>query len=640
MANDALQAYRESLVDDSVVHIQEATKNDGEYTTPFPIGYDFIDKSMKGGAREGDLIIISGLSGHGKCLAPGSLILMFDGSVKKVENIKVGDQIMGDDSKPRNVLSLASGTEEMFDIIPTKGEKYTVNRSHILSLKNNHQTAYGGSGIVDISVNDYLKQGKWWKQSHVGYKVGIEFDKKEIEIDPYYLGLWLGDGTKDNTNITTMDSEVVDYLDLFAKSIDHCLTISEKKSRATTYRVVRPKIFKSYNRINKNGTKYIYLSKKSNKGYGYTISLISKMKQLNIINNKHIPDIYKYNSRKVRLAVLAGLIDSDGYNNHNCWEISQKSKRLSDDIIFLSRSLGFGAHFTKTKIINKIKYYRISIYGELSEVPVLLKRKKCTLKVGKRVKNPLHYGITVQSIGEGKYYGFEIDGNGRFLLGDFTVTHNTTFAQNISVNYSKKQHPCLWFSYEVIVDNLYAKFKDMGATEKNFWIYTPKETTSGGIDWVDKKITEGLAKENTKFIFIDHIDFLSPRGLREDQRRIMLRDICMQLKSIAIEKKVIIFLIAHVKKVQGREVEMQDIAESSGIYQNADFVFVVTRKFDIKEDRTVSGKRKIEMISDQSEIRMLKNRITGEQPIMNFILRNNVIVPLDQDGMPIPMSDG
>ena len=213
----------------------------------------------------------------------------------------------------------------------------------------------------------------------------------------------------------------------------------------------------------------------------------------------------------------------------------------------------------------------------------------------------------------------------------------TTLAQNISVNLSKKNLPSLWFSYEVIVDNLYAKFKEMGATEKNFWIYTPKENTSGGVDWIEKKIDEGLKKEGTKYVFIDHIDFLSPRtSASSDQRRIMLRDICQELKWMAINKNITIFLIAHVKKVQGREIEMQDIAESSGIYQLADFVFAVTRKFDLREDTSVTGaKRKIEIVSDQSEVRVLKNRITGQQPIMNFVLKDNIIIPVDASGMPI-----
>jgi len=230
------------------------------------------------------------------------------------------------------------------------------------------------------------------------------------------------------------------------------------------------------------------------------------------------------------------------------------------------------------------------------------------------------------------------------ILTGLSGSGKTTLSRNISVNYSKRKQPCLWFSYEEIIDNFYAKFKDMGATEKNFFIYVPKENTSGGVDWIEKKIIEGKEKENTKFIFIDSIDYLSPKNIKSsDQQRIILKNICVQLKNVAKEQKVIIFLVAHVKKVQGREIELQDIAESSGIYQQADFVFAVTRKYDIKEDNTVNSKRKVEMISDQSEIRMLKNRLTGEQPSMNFILKDNIIRPLSDDGilsLPEPLDDG
>ena len=61
--------------------------------------------------------------------------MMHDGTIKLVQDILVGDKLMGDDSTPRNVLSLARGRETMYKVIPTKGDSYTVNESHILSLK-------------------------------------------------------------------------------------------------------------------------------------------------------------------------------------------------------------------------------------------------------------------------------------------------------------------------------------------------------------------------------------------------------------------------------------------------------------------------------------------------------------------------
>lgn len=54
------------------------------------------------------------------CFAPGTKVLMYDGSIKNVEDVKVGDQVMGDDSSPRNVLELCHNYDTMYKIIPTK----------------------------------------------------------------------------------------------------------------------------------------------------------------------------------------------------------------------------------------------------------------------------------------------------------------------------------------------------------------------------------------------------------------------------------------------------------------------------------------------------------------------------------------
>lgn len=201
----------------------------------------------------------------------------------------------------------------------------------------------------------------------------------------------------------------------------------------------------------------------------------------------------------------------------------------------------------------------------------------------------------------------------------------TTLGQCISINLSKGLLPSLWFSYEVIASNLAAKFKSMGAPDESFLIYTPKRNTSGNIKWIEQKIREGLEKFNTKFVFIDHIDYLSPTNTKNsDQRRIILKDICQELKNLAIELEVIIFLIAHVKKVEGRDVEMQDIAESSGIYQLSDFVLSITRQKEIRMENGI----KQETFENRSVIKVLKNRLTGQLPKINVVLENNILCPL------------
>ncbi|RYE13872.1 MAG: DUF1853 family protein, partial [Sphingobacteriaceae bacterium] len=158
-----------------------------------------------------------------------------------------------------------------------------------------------------------------------------------------------------------------------------------------------------------------------------------------LIKNKHIPDVYLKNSRKVRLAVLAGLIDSDGHNHGDRGiDMIQKNKQLANDIVYLARSLGFWCDIVKCKktCTNGKNgpvtgtYYRSYIAGnDFSELPLLLEYKRPHPE-NKTAK--LDCGISsfkIKKLGFGKYCGFELDGNHRFLLGDFTVTHNSSVNQ-------------------------------------------------------------------------------------------------------------------------------------------------------------------------------------------------------------------
>lgn len=309
--------------------------------------------------------------GAGKCMSKGTMIIMHDGSVKPVELVEVGDKIMGDDSTPRTVLSLARGREEMFDIIPTKGDKYTVNRSHILSLKWDSiekgkigDVEYNKGDVIDISVDEYLKLPKWLdankSSSLKGYRVPLEFGERHVSLDPYMLGSWLAN--------------------------------SELRYETET-------------------TGYFY----------------DQLKNLNLLNNKHIPEIYKCNSRDIRLKILAGILDICGSLHTDCssYVLTLKSEKLTDDMIYLARSLGFACYKMEPFMRDINDNYRVCISGnDLREIPTSILH----VEPINEKENPLIYGIKVQSVGEGDYYGFEIDGNKRFVLGDFTVTHNTSMA--------------------------------------------------------------------------------------------------------------------------------------------------------------------------------------------------------------------
>lgn len=350
--------------------------------------------------------ILATSTGTGKCLAPGTLVLMYDGTVKKVEDICAGERLMGPDSKPRRVLSLAQGWDEMYRVTPVKGDFYEVNEAHIISVKmtvrSHKKWGYDGK-IFDVSILDYFKKSKYWKHCAKGYRVGVEFTEKEVSLPPYFIGAWLGDGTSHLAAITTVDPEIISYIDAMADWYGLDIRIDQSKDRCPTYTLT------SHVR---GGLNIVH----------------DRLKQMDVFRNKHIPWKYKTNSRTKRLELLAGLIDTDGSLDCGGYDLVFKQKVLAEDVVFVARSVGFAAYMKPCKktCTNNRKvgqYYRVFISGDVSQIPVRIRRKKA--EVRKQKKNVLLTGIKVQSIGKGEYYGFEIDGDGRFLLGDFTVTHNT-----------------------------------------------------------------------------------------------------------------------------------------------------------------------------------------------------------------------
>jgi hypothetical protein len=272
--------------------------------------------------------------GAGKCLAKGTKIMLVNGEMINVENIKVGDKLMGDDSKPRKVLSLARGREMMYDIIPKKGDTYTVNESHILSLKCsvNYSKKMKKGDIIDISVKDYLNLPKTFHSRAgvlLGYRVPVEFPEKDVDMCPYALGYWLGDGTSRYPAITTIEEPVIQYFKEYAEKLGLFLRQGKGKS-SIMYSI-------SAGKKNRPGIS-------GSVGKNKFLNMLNKH---NLIQNKHIPHVYKCNSRKVQMELLAGIIDSDGHLTHNTYEIIQKNERLLDDIIFIARSLGLSAYKKK-----------------------------------------------------------------------------------------------------------------------------------------------------------------------------------------------------------------------------------------------------------------------------------------------------
>jgi replicative DNA helicase len=541
------------------------------------------------GFGKGDLVIIAARPAMGKCLGKGTNVVMFDGSLKAVEDIQVGELLMGDDSTPRKVLSLARGREEMYWVRQNKGIDYRVNKSHILSLKRSRNEGKHKHGdVLNIEVSDYVEKSDKFKSNYKGYKVAVEFSENSVDIEPYFLGLWLGDGTSSNVEIATQDSEIVNYLGKYADRLSLLLNSHFADGKYPMYRI----------------------------GKGYTggdikqdISLQKKLRDMNLLNNKHIPENYLINSRKKRLELLAGLLDSDGYydDKYHVMEITQKSKALSKQIKFLADSLGFRCSF-KSKIarIKSIGYecevYRVRIVGDLDEIPTKIARKKARPSASNR--NHQHTGITLEYDKVDDYYGFEIDGNKLFLLEDMTVTHNTSLVLNMTQKAIERGEGIAFFSLEMPAEQLMLRLLStetsiplqklrIGDLTDDEWANLSKAADKmanrklfvddGGlatIHHVRSKLRKLKAKHpEISMAIIDYLQLMS--GDNSEGRQQVISEISRGLKQLARELQIPIIALSQLNRgVESRDNKrpmLSDLRESGSIEQDADIVMFVYR---------------------------------------------------------------
>lgn len=378
------------------------------------------------------------------CFGENTPILLWKSQLKKSQDIIVGDELIGDDGNKRIVLDICKGEDDLFNVEQSNGINYIVNSKHDLVLKYPQHKLYywvqklkewklhwldknnieiktktfsakskdesfnnllefskkiQDDNIINICINRYIKLPDSTKNMLFGFINNQEFNypEKKLNLEPYLLGIWLGSGRDSTTMmIESKNIEIKNYL------FHWCLHNNSQLIHVDThmYRIAE--------------TLERYTGERTN-------LFFEKLEELNLIDNKHIPLQYLLNSKKNRLELLAGVIDSLGeveQEQHNKRvSIFHQNKYLIKNIIFLAKSLGF---FVGSLNLDNNK---ISIFGnKLCEVPSLIYRKKWSNFDTNN--NYLLNRISVQYAGRGNYYGWLLDRNHRFLLEDFTIVKN------------------------------------------------------------------------------------------------------------------------------------------------------------------------------------------------------------------------
>jgi len=314
-----------------------------------------------------------------------------------IKKLKIGDKIFTATGKLTTIIHLHPITEmNLYEIKTRDGRKTLCNKEHIWSVYIPQNTKHNKlvNRTTEELTNIYNKKRVDKRTNKVFYENKvyiptpnpIQFKEKELPIDPYMLGAWLGDGTSSCGGFTTDDPEMIAYFPYTCKK-------------------------QSYNK------------------YGWTIhGLFRDLRLNNLLNNKHIPEIYLKSSIKQRTKLLQGLIDTDGtiVKGGKNFSFSNKNELLIDQVIELIRSLG--GTCTKSKRIthcNNKPFESFIITCRIQNIiPCRLKRKK-DLWIGSIKTKSAITNIEFKKKGLGRCITVE-DPSGLYITDDYLVTHNSS----------------------------------------------------------------------------------------------------------------------------------------------------------------------------------------------------------------------
>jgi len=346
--------------------------------------------------------------GSGKCMAAGTMILMADGSQREIQNIKVGDSIMGDDSEPRVIQSLASGDDQMYNIW-YGNNRYTVNSDHVLCLKT--ETYPYCWETPKEKVVQFLEQGR----------VMTKIFKKEDDVSEF-----MKQCLEKIIHVTVKDF----------------ILAPDLVSNARGYKV----------KVNFKST---------------LVSSPSAIGAISARGGTPLPREYTVNDFSVREKVVAGILNNKGrifkrdkYDSYII-KFEKGHKKLMNQLIFILGTLGI---LYSVKLLPNGNY-RIIIYGkDLVSIHRHTRWASIDFNPGPESIED-GYKISVKPAGFGRYYGFSINGNRRYLLSDCTVTHNTMTSVSIAEHFKSTGRDILVLSSKALQINYKKEINKFRGTE-------------------------------------------------------------------------------------------------------------------------------------------------------------------------------
>jgi hypothetical protein len=355
--------------------------------------------------------------GLGKALALNTKVYTPNG-YKEMRDIQVGDYVFNKCGKPVKVLATYDNKNvNMYRITFSDGNSVECCEDHLWQIYNHG--AHSEKPIV-IDTKWFFERNNLGvsriesiKKGSVRYFIDscepVEFEKQDVQLDPYLLGSIIGRGSISKPAVVI-------------SMADDNMLVQVKSRLPEGYRL---------SKVESNGNDSdLYLIRKDDESKNTKENIVhTALKELHLIgttsHTKFIPDNYKYNSSKVRLDFIRGLIDANHYvvKNYGTLHFSTVSERLKDDMVFMFESFGCNVRVYNRDYANGI-YYTIAVRHSNPAIFTTSIDVRKQLKPCKKEKRRKIINVEKIESADAKCITVE-DEDGLYLIDHFIVTHNT-----------------------------------------------------------------------------------------------------------------------------------------------------------------------------------------------------------------------
>jgi len=391
--------------------------------------FDLVDTERVTKMLEKRIIEIAPLAFMRGRSQPLDSLLMTPNGWRKMGEIKVGDFVVGSDGKPTEVIGVfPQGTKKVYRLTMTDGSTVLACSEHLWQVKTMEDKRRNKPARV-LETQEML--GNFRRNHQYRYELPlisapVDFKHQEVPLEPYALGLLLGDGSiagKTSPSFCTTDAELVSALEMSLAGMN----VQIKQKSEIDYTITNPQARSKFGAIPN--------------------LLTNTLRELDLFgtfsSTKFIPENYLLNSADIRIALLQGLLDTDGgpvtQKGRSCRiQYSTTSERLKDDVIFLVQSLGGVAYWRKRVAADrkpgfangrpvpcKTDAYVLDIRLPENIKPFRLKRKS-ELYDKHGGGRPMRYIKNIEFVGEMETQCISVAAlDSLYLTDEFILTHNT-----------------------------------------------------------------------------------------------------------------------------------------------------------------------------------------------------------------------